>query len=62
MAALQLFKEIVPGTDILPVASLAFLLANVYPETALAKALGLNGGDDPQGDGQSGDDRFKGGH
>jgi len=63
VAALQLFKEIVPGTDVLPVASIAFLLANVFPETALAKALGLDGGsDDSQADGKGGDDRFKGGH
>ena len=51
------------GTDVLPVASIAFLLANVFPETVLAKALGLDGGsDDSQADGKGGDDRFKGGH
>ena len=60
VAALQFAKEFVPGTDILPVASLAFLLANVYPETQLAKVLGLGeegadtsgapgGGDPPRG-------------
>lgn len=41
LATIDFVKEILPGTDIIPVASLAWLLQNYYPESFLTKSLGL---------------------
>ena len=35
-------KEALPGTDILPVATIAWVLQNVYPNSFFTKAVGLN--------------------
>ena len=34
-------KEALPFTDVIPVASLGWVLKNIYPDSALAKAVGL---------------------
>lgn len=44
IAALDFVKEILPLTDIVPVASLAWLLETAFPESFAARALGLDGG------------------
>ena len=41
LAATNFFKEILPFTDVLPVASLAWLFAYAYPESRVAKTFGL---------------------
>lgn len=38
---LEFVKEVLPGTDILPVATIAWLLENVFDDTDLAKILKL---------------------
>ena len=42
IAALDFVKEALPGTDILPVATIAWVLQNVYPNSFFTKAVGLN--------------------
>lgn len=42
LALLNFIKEALPFSDILPVATLAWLLAIVYPESAAARLLGLD--------------------
>lgn len=42
LAVLNLVKEALPFSDIVPVATLAWLLAIVYPESAAARLLGLD--------------------
>jgi hypothetical protein len=41
VSGLEFVKEILPGTDILPLATLAWLLQNVFVESPLTGALGL---------------------
>ena len=41
LAALNFLKELLPLTDVLPLASLAWLLAYAYPQSAATRALGL---------------------
>jgi hypothetical protein len=41
LGALNLVKELLPGTDIVPVATLAWLVAYAYPESAAAKVFGV---------------------
>jgi hypothetical protein len=42
VGAIDLVKEALPFTDALPVATLAWALKNVYPESGLTKLLGLS--------------------
>ena len=42
IASVDLVKEALPFTDILPVATIAWVLQNLYPETRLAKLAGLS--------------------
>ena len=42
VTSIDFVKEILPGLDVVPVASLAWLLQNVYPESPITKALGIN--------------------
>ena len=46
IAGIQFSKEILPLTDILPVASLAWLLRFGFPGSALGRAVGLGVEDD----------------
>jgi hypothetical protein len=48
ISTLEFAKEILPGTDILPVATLAWLLQNIFTDSPLTGALGLKKGD-PKG-------------
>jgi hypothetical protein len=41
LTGLEFLKEALPGTDIIPLASLAWLLTYVYPDNILTKLLGL---------------------
>jgi len=41
ISTLEFAKEILPGTDILPVATLAWLLQNIFTDSPLTGALGL---------------------
>ena len=41
LAALNFVKEILPFTDVVPVASLAWLLEYAFPDSAASRALGL---------------------
>ena len=41
LAAINALKELLPLADILPVATLGWLIAYAYPDSALARALGL---------------------
>ena len=41
VASIDFIKEILPGTDLIPVASIAWLLKNVYPQSPLTRLLGL---------------------
>ena len=43
--ALDFVKEILPFSDALPVATLAWLLQNIYPDSAPAKLFGLSNDD-----------------
>ncbi|KAL1508583.1 hypothetical protein AB1Y20_004681 [Prymnesium parvum] len=43
VAAIGFTKELLPLTDILPVASLSWLLETAFPESSVARALGLSG-------------------
>jgi len=42
ITTIDFLKEILPGTDILPVASLAWLLQNFYPFSPITSALGIS--------------------
>lgn len=41
VTSLDFIKEILPGLDVIPVASLAWLLQNFYPTSPLTKILGI---------------------
>lgn len=42
ITTLDFLKEALPGTDVLPVASIAWLLQNFYPYSPLTKILGID--------------------
>ena len=42
LALLEFLKEALPGSDVLPLATIAWTLANAYSDSAAARALGLD--------------------
>ena len=57
IAGLDFVKEALPFTDVLPVATLAWIFRNLYPDSKLAAALGLAGPAQGRGAGSLADDR-----
>ena len=55
VSTLEFAKEILPGTDILPIATLAWVLQNVFVDSPITSALGLKKKIDESVDGQSKD-------
>lgn len=46
VSTLEFVKEILPGTDILPVATFAWVMQNVFNDSPITKALGLKSAED----------------
>ena len=46
VAALNFVEEILPGTDLLPSACIGWACCYVFPDTWIARLLGLEGGPD----------------
>lgn len=44
VASFDAVKEALPGTDLLPVATIAWTLQNIFPDSKLAEAAGLGPG------------------
>ena len=57
LAAVQFVKEALPWTDVVPVATLSWLIAYAYPESSAARAFGLRRPTLADG-GQDADDDF----